>query len=50
VFLLAALRALFARLRIDQMVDFSWSWLAPLAVLQLFLVIAVKYYNVVGWF
>lgn len=52
--ILSALRALFARLRIEQMVDFSWTWLAPLAVLQLFVVILVKYFELVdviqGWF
>jgi NADH-quinone oxidoreductase subunit H len=53
VFLLSAVRALFARLRIDQMVDFSWSWMAPLAILQVFIVILAKYFDLVevvgGW-
>ena len=42
VFLLAALRAATSRIRIDQMIAFSWRWLAPLAVLQLFIVIIIK--------
>ena len=42
VFLLAALRAATSRIRIDQMIAFSWRWLAPLAVLQLFIVILIK--------
>ena len=35
---LSTVRALFARLRIDQMVSFSWKYLIPLSVLQLLLV------------
>ena len=42
IFLLAAMRAATSRIRIDQMVNFSWRWLAPLAVLQLFIVIIIK--------
>ncbi len=42
IFILAAMRAACARLRIDQMVKFSWKYLAPLAVLQLVIVILVK--------
>ncbi len=42
VFLLAALRAATSRIRIDQMIAFSWRWLAPLAVLQLFIAIIIK--------
>lgn len=42
IFLLAALRAATSRIRIDQMIGFSWRWLAPLAVLQLFIVILIK--------
>jgi len=33
-----------ARLRIDQMISFSWKWLAPLALLQLVIVIFLKGY------
>jgi NADH-quinone oxidoreductase subunit H len=35
IFLLALLRTLFARLRIDQMVEFCWKWIAPAALIQL---------------
>jgi NADH-quinone oxidoreductase subunit H len=42
IFLLAAMRAATSRIRIDQMINFSWRWLAPLAVLQLFIVIIIK--------
>jgi NADH-quinone oxidoreductase subunit H len=35
VALLAVLRTLFARLRIDQMINFCWKYVAPLAFLQL---------------
>jgi NADH-quinone oxidoreductase subunit H len=41
VFLLALVRTLFARMRIDQMLDFSWKYLATGGILQLF--IAVVY-------
>jgi len=41
VLLLALVRTLFARLRIDQMLDFSWKYLATGGLLQLF--IAVVY-------
>jgi NADH-quinone oxidoreductase subunit H len=34
-FLLALMRSLMARLRIEQMVDFCWKWLAPAALIQL---------------
>ncbi len=44
VFILAAIKAVTARIRIDQMVSFSWSYLAPLALLQLVVVILVKGY------
>jgi NADH-quinone oxidoreductase subunit H len=39
VFLLAVIRTLFARLRIDQMLDFSWKYLAMGGLFQLFIVI-----------
>jgi len=42
IFLLAAMRAALSRIRIDQMIRFSWRWLAPLAVLQLFIAIIIK--------
>ncbi|HTY07772.1 MAG TPA: complex I subunit 1 family protein [Candidatus Edwardsbacteria bacterium] len=44
VFILAAIKAVTARIRIDQMVSFSWSYLAPLALLQLVVVILVRGY------
>ena len=42
IFLLSVLRAVTGRIRIDQVVTFAWRWLAPLAVLQLFIVILIK--------
>lgn len=35
VFILAAIRVLMARLRIEQMVDFCWKYLAPVSLLQI---------------
>ncbi|MEO0108536.1 MAG: NADH-quinone oxidoreductase subunit H, partial [candidate division WOR-3 bacterium] len=40
--LLSALRACVGRLRIDQVVDFSWRWLAPLALVQILISIAAR--------
>ncbi|MBN1938546.1 MAG: NADH-quinone oxidoreductase subunit H [Candidatus Aminicenantes bacterium] len=42
VFLLTVLRAVTGRIRVDQVVSFAWKWLAPLAVLQLLIVILIK--------
>ena len=42
ILLLTVLRAACARIRIDQMVRFAWRVLAPLAVLQLLIVIVLK--------
>jgi NADH-quinone oxidoreductase subunit H len=42
IVLLSVIRALFARLRIDQMVNFTWHYLAPLAVVQILVVILIK--------
>jgi len=42
VVVLAILRAIVARLRIDQMVEFCWKYLAPAALLQLAISLAVK--------
>jgi NADH-quinone oxidoreductase subunit H len=42
IFLLSLLRALTSRIRIDQVVSFSWKILAPLAVLQLLVIILLK--------
>ena len=47
VFILAAIKAVTARIRIDQMVNFSWSYLAPTALLQLVLVLVLPY--VIAW-
>lgn len=44
ILFLSLIRALCARIRIDQVVSFSWRFLAPLAVLQLLIVIIVKYW------
>jgi NADH-quinone oxidoreductase subunit H len=42
IFLLSALRAATGRIRIDQMVNFSWRYLAPLGVVQLLIIIIIK--------
>jgi len=42
VFLLAAMKALMARIRIEQMVNFCWKILAPLALAQIFLNVVTK--------
>jgi len=42
IFLLSVIRAVTGRIRVDQVVSFAWRWLAPLAVLQLFIVILIK--------
>lgn len=42
IFLLSLIRAWSSRIRIDQVVSFSWKILAPLAVLQLLVTILVK--------
>lgn len=39
VFVLAVIRTLFARLRIDQMLDFAWKYLAVGGIFQLFLAV-----------
>ena len=39
---LSLLRTIFARLRIDQMVDFCWRYLSPLAFLQLLINLVLK--------
>jgi NADH-quinone oxidoreductase subunit H len=40
--LIALLHTILARLRIDQMMDFCWKWLAPLAFVQLIACLAIK--------
>jgi NADH-quinone oxidoreductase subunit H len=42
IFLLSLIRALTSRIRIDQVISFSWRYLAPLAVLQLLVTIVLK--------
>ena len=42
IFLLSLIRALTSRIRVDQVVSFAWRYLAPLAVLHLFIVIFIK--------
>jgi len=42
IFLLSLMRALTSRIRVDQVVSFAWRYLAPLAVLQLLIVILIK--------
>jgi NADH-quinone oxidoreductase subunit H len=42
VFLLSLMRAAFARIRIDQIVTFSWKWLAPVSLVKLLVVLLLK--------
>jgi NADH-quinone oxidoreductase subunit H len=42
VFLLTAMRSVLARLRIDQMVNFCWRYLTPLAMLQVLINLILK--------
>ncbi|MCX6564480.1 MAG: NADH-quinone oxidoreductase subunit H [Candidatus Aminicenantes bacterium] len=42
IFFLTLIRAMTSRIRVDQVVSFSWKYLAPLAVLQLLIVILIK--------
>lgn len=42
VFLLTVIRAGFARIRIDQIVNFSWKYLAPVSLVQLLIVLILK--------
>lgn len=42
VFGVALVRSVFARLRIEQMVDFCWKYMAPLAFLQILVILLVK--------
>ncbi len=42
VFILSVIRAAFARIRIDQIVTFSWKYLAPVSLVQLLLVLVLK--------
>jgi NADH-quinone oxidoreductase subunit H len=40
--ILALSRTLFARLRIDQMVDFCWRYVAPVAFIQILICLIAK--------
>jgi len=42
IFVLCLIRAVTGRIRIEQMVNFSWRFLAPVAVIQLIIVILMK--------
>ena len=42
VFLLSVVRAAFARIRIDQIISFSWKYLAPASLIQLLVVLILK--------
>lgn len=42
VFILAAIRVLMARLRIEQMVSFCWRYLAPISLFQIFINLLVE--------
>ena len=42
VFLLALARTVFARMRIDQMINFCWKYMVPLMLIQLFINLLVK--------
>ena len=43
VFILSCIKALFARLRIEQMVTMCLKWLAPIAVIQLLIAVGLKF-------
>ncbi|MFC2045072.1 NADH-quinone oxidoreductase subunit H [Chloroflexota bacterium] len=43
VFVLSCIKALFARLRIEQMVTVCLKWLAPMLIIQLLVVVGLKY-------
>jgi NADH-quinone oxidoreductase subunit H len=47
VCLLAGMKAAFARIRIDQIVNFSWKYLAPASLAQFFIALLLKAYGVV---
>ena len=47
VFILACIRALFARLRIDQMVNMCLKWLAPMAMFQLLVALGLKFAGII---
>ena len=41
IFVLSNLSVLFARFRIDKMLDWAWKWLVPLAVLQVMAIVSI---------
>lgn len=49
IFLIANLRTLFARLRIDQVVKGSWKYLIPLAFLNIIILQTIFYLDLFGW-
>lgn len=49
IFLIANLRTLFARFRIDQIVRGTWKYLIPLAFLNIVILQAVFYFDLFGW-
>jgi NADH-quinone oxidoreductase subunit H len=48
IFVMSLARSVFARLRLDQMIDLCWKWLAPLAFLQVLINLIVKVYFLKG--
>ncbi|MDD5102598.1 MAG: NADH-quinone oxidoreductase subunit H [Endomicrobiaceae bacterium] len=42
MFLLAVIRTIFARLRTDQMLNFCWKYLAPIALIQILINVIIK--------
>jgi len=42
VFLLSLIKSLFARIKIKQLVSFSWKWLVPLGLLQIFIALIMR--------
>nr|MDO8081771.1 NADH-quinone oxidoreductase subunit H [Candidatus Freyarchaeota archaeon] len=49
IFLIANLRTLFARFRIDQVVRGSWKYLIPLAFLNIIILEVAFYFDLFGW-
>ncbi|MHA1209107.1 MAG: complex I subunit 1/NuoH family protein [Candidatus Freyarchaeota archaeon] len=49
IFIIANLRTLFARFRIDQVVQGAWKYLIPLAFLNILILQAVFYFDLFGW-
>jgi len=49
IFIIANLRTLFARFRIDQVVQGAWKYLIPLAFLNILILQTVFYFDLFGW-